>query len=72
MKGMTVVVKTISSWVKVLIFLFGIYIILLPNDKATISNDCQYISDNYWNHIYQLGGDTFAQLWWNKWPVIFQ
>ncbi len=28
MKGMTVIVKTISSWVKVLIFLFGIYIIL--------------------------------------------
>ena len=27
MKGMTVIVKTISSWVKVLIFLFGIYII---------------------------------------------
>ena len=28
MKGMTVIVKTISSWVKVLIFLFGIYLIL--------------------------------------------
>jgi len=28
MKGMTVVVKTIASWVKVLIFLFGIYIII--------------------------------------------
>ena len=28
MKGMTVIVKTISSWVKILIFLFGIYIIL--------------------------------------------
>ncbi len=28
MKGMTVIVKTISSWVKVIIFLFGIYIIL--------------------------------------------
>ncbi len=28
MKGMTVIVKTISSWVKMLIFLFGIYIIL--------------------------------------------
>ena len=28
MKGMTLIVKTISSWVKVLIFLFGIYIIL--------------------------------------------
>jgi len=28
MKGMTVIVKTISSWVKVLIILFGIYIIL--------------------------------------------
>ena len=27
-KGMTIIVKTISSWVKVLIFLFGIYIIL--------------------------------------------
>src|SRR4030043_2372723 len=27
-KGMTVIVKTVSSWVKVLIFLFGIYIIL--------------------------------------------
>jgi multicomponent Na+:H+ antiporter subunit B len=27
MKGMTVIVKTISSWVKVLIVLFGIYII---------------------------------------------
>ena len=27
MKGMTVIVKTISSWVKMLIFLFGIYII---------------------------------------------
>ena len=28
MKGMTVIVKTIASWVKVLIILFGIYIIL--------------------------------------------
>jgi multisubunit Na+/H+ antiporter MnhB subunit len=28
MKGMTVIVKTISGWVKVLIFLFGINIIL--------------------------------------------
>ncbi len=28
MKGMTIIVKTISSWVKVLIVLFGIYIIL--------------------------------------------
>ena len=28
MKGMTVVVKTVSSWVKVLILLFGIYIVL--------------------------------------------
>jgi multicomponent Na+:H+ antiporter subunit B len=28
MKGMTIIVKTISSWVKVLIFVFGIYIIL--------------------------------------------
>jgi len=28
MKGMTVIVKTVSSWVKVLIFPFGIYIIL--------------------------------------------
>ena len=27
MNGMTVIVKTVSSWVKVLIFLFGIYII---------------------------------------------
>lgn len=27
-KGMTVIVKTISSWVKMLIFLFGIYIII--------------------------------------------
>jgi len=27
-KGMTIIVKTISSWVKVLIFLFGIYIVL--------------------------------------------
>jgi len=27
-KGMTIIVKTIASWVKVLIFLFGIYIIL--------------------------------------------
>ncbi|MBC8468850.1 MAG: MnhB domain-containing protein [Planctomycetes bacterium] len=27
MKGMTIIVKTISSWVKVLIVLFGIYII---------------------------------------------
>ena len=28
MKGMTIIVKTVSSWVKVLIFLFGINIIL--------------------------------------------
>jgi multicomponent Na+:H+ antiporter subunit B len=28
MNGMTVVVKTVSSWVKLLIFLFGIYLIL--------------------------------------------
>ena len=28
MKGMTVIVKTVSSWVKVLIFMFGIYIVL--------------------------------------------
>jgi len=28
MKGMTIVVKTVSSWVKMLIFLFGIYIII--------------------------------------------
>jgi len=28
MKGMTIIVKTISSWVKVLIFVFGIYITL--------------------------------------------
>ncbi len=28
MKGMTIIVKTISSWVKVLIFLFGINIVL--------------------------------------------
>ena len=28
MKGMTIIVKTISGWVKVLIFLFGIYVIL--------------------------------------------
>ncbi|MBN2132770.1 MAG: hypothetical protein JW741_24935 [Sedimentisphaerales bacterium] len=28
MKGMTVIVKTVASWVKLLIFLFGIYIIL--------------------------------------------
>jgi multisubunit Na+/H+ antiporter MnhB subunit len=28
MKGMTIIVKTVSSWVKVLIVLFGIYIIL--------------------------------------------
>lgn len=28
MKGMTVIVKTISSWVKILIVLFGIYIVL--------------------------------------------
>ena len=28
MKGMTIIVKTIASWVKVLIFIFGIYIIL--------------------------------------------
>ena len=28
MKGMTIIVKTIASWVKILIILFGIYIIL--------------------------------------------
>lgn len=28
MKGMTVIVKTISGWVKVLILLFGVYIVL--------------------------------------------
>jgi len=28
MKGMTIIVKSIASWVKVLIFLFGIYIII--------------------------------------------
>ena len=28
MKGMTIIVKTVSSWVKVLILLFGIYIVL--------------------------------------------
>ena len=28
MKGMTIIVKAISSWVKVLIFLFGIYIVI--------------------------------------------
>jgi len=28
MRGMTIIVKTISSWVKLLIFLFGIYIVL--------------------------------------------
>jgi len=28
MKGMTIIVKTISSWIKMLIVLFGIYIIL--------------------------------------------
>lgn len=28
MKGMTVIVRTVSSWVKVLIFLFGVYLIL--------------------------------------------
>ena len=28
MKGMTIIVKTVGSWVKVLIFLFGIYIVL--------------------------------------------
>jgi len=28
MKGMTIIVKTVSSWIKVLIVLFGIYIIL--------------------------------------------
>jgi multicomponent Na+:H+ antiporter subunit B len=28
MKGMTIIVKTVSSWVKVLIFVFGVYIIL--------------------------------------------
>ena len=28
MKGMSIIVKTISSWLKILIFIFGIYIIL--------------------------------------------
>ena len=28
MAGMTIIVKTISSWVKVLIVVFGVYIIL--------------------------------------------
>lgn len=28
MKGMTIIVKTIASWIKALVFLFGIYIIL--------------------------------------------
>lgn len=28
MKGMTVIVKTVASWVKILIFLFGVYIVL--------------------------------------------
>ena len=28
MKGMTLIVKTVSSWVKILIFLFGLYLIL--------------------------------------------
>jgi multicomponent Na+:H+ antiporter subunit B len=28
MSGMTIIVKTVSRWVKVLIFLFGIYIVL--------------------------------------------
>ena len=28
MKGMTIIVKTISSWVKMLIFLYGIYVVL--------------------------------------------
>jgi len=28
MKGMTIIVKTVSSWIKILIFLFGIYITL--------------------------------------------
>jgi multicomponent Na+:H+ antiporter subunit B len=28
MKGMSIIVKTISSWLKILIFLFGIYIII--------------------------------------------
>jgi len=28
MKGMTIIVKTISCWVKMLIFLFGIYIVI--------------------------------------------
>jgi len=28
MKGMTTIVKTVSGWVKILIFLFGIYIVL--------------------------------------------
>ena len=28
MAGMTIIVKTISSWVKVLIIVFGVYIIL--------------------------------------------
>ena len=28
MKGMSIIIKTISSWIKILIFLFGIYIII--------------------------------------------
>ena len=28
MKGMTVIVKTVTRWVKVFIFLYGIYIII--------------------------------------------
>ncbi len=28
MKGMTIIVKTITNWVKVLIFLFGLYIVI--------------------------------------------
>ena len=28
MEGMTIIVKTVSSWVKVLIIVFGIYIVL--------------------------------------------
>jgi multicomponent Na+:H+ antiporter subunit B len=28
MKGMSIIVQTVSSWVKILIFLFGLYIIL--------------------------------------------
>jgi len=28
MKGMTIIVKTIAGWVKILIFMFGIYVVL--------------------------------------------